>query len=89
MTKKLVLNLPSFGKGNWWVEITTNEPFCKYYFGPFEHPQEAENLRPGYVEDLEKEGAKEIKAVIKRCQPAKLTIFEEKNRVESDGQRTY
>jgi hypothetical protein len=61
----------------WWVEIVTESPKCVYYFGPFTTAKEARAAQPGYVEDLEQEGAKGIKVEIKRCKPAKLTIFEE------------
>lgn len=62
---------------NWWVEISTTEPHCTYYFGSFQYYQEAEVMCPGYVEDLQMEGAKEIKALIKCCKPNKLTVFDE------------
>jgi hypothetical protein len=71
--KKLMINLPRFGQGNWWIEITTFEPDCTYYFGPFLNSQEASHLCPGYIEDLVNEGAEKISAVIKLCCPAELT----------------
>ncbi|MBD3880787.1 DUF1816 domain-containing protein [Phormidium tenue FACHB-886] len=61
----------------WWVEVITESPSCVYYFGPFATPKEAEAAKSGYIEDLEEEGAKGIKTAIKRCKPAKLTIFDE------------
>jgi hypothetical protein len=64
---------------NWWVEITTAEPRCLYYFGPFQTCQEAEEASPGYVEDLEAEQAKEIQTVVKCCQPSHLTLCDESN----------
>jgi hypothetical protein len=60
-----------------WVEITTKQPCCTYYFGPFLSPQEAQWFLPGYVEDLEEEGYEEIRIQFKQCQPKELTIFEE------------
>ncbi len=57
----------------WWVEISTAQPPCLYYFGPFKTAQEAEANQPGYVEDLESEGAQGINSCIKQCQPEKLT----------------
>ncbi|MEB3339055.1 MAG: DUF1816 domain-containing protein [Leptolyngbyaceae bacterium] len=57
-----------------WVEISTIEPDCTYYFGPFQSRAEAEAHQAGYIEDLENEGAKQIKATIKRCNPQVLTI---------------
>jgi hypothetical protein len=74
--KKLILNLPRLGRGDWWVEVTTADPNCIYYFGPFINFAEADDLRPGYVQDLVNEGAQSISAVIKRCQPAELTKCE-------------
>lgn len=60
----------------WWVEVSTTEPRCVYYFGPFASSQEAETARPGYLEDLEREGAKGILTNIKRCKPKSVTIVE-------------
>lgn len=57
----------------WWVEITTAEPNCTYYFGPFEDHTEAKSAHSGYVEDLAGEGAQDIKVEIKRCKPTELT----------------
>jgi hypothetical protein len=62
---------------DWWVEITTAQPRCTYYFGPFRRSIEAKGAYGGYVEDLEGEGAMGIAVNIKRCQPAALTICEE------------
>ncbi len=68
--------LPKLGMP-WWVEITTTTPACIYYFGPFESFVEAQAFCPGYVEDLEGEGARGLKTSIKRCQPEVLTIAED------------
>lgn len=59
---------------HWWVEIQTTVPLCTYYFGPFETQQEARDARTGYVEDLHCEGARDIIAVVKQCQPNILTL---------------
>lgn len=61
----------------WWVEITTTEPRCKYYFGPFQNSSEAGAASPGYVEDLESEEAQGIAINIKYCKPNVLTVFDE------------
>lgn len=61
----------------WWVEITTDNPRCTYYFGPFLTAKEAEESKAGYIEDLEQEGALNIRVAIKRCKPAILTIFDD------------
>ena len=58
----------------WWIEISTSQPNCLYYFGPFANSKEAERLMAGYVEDLEGESAQGIKTKIKRCKPDKLTV---------------
>lgn len=75
--RKLILNLTRLGIGNWWVEVTTSDPGCVYYFGPFLDFEEASEMRPGYVQDLINEGAQEIRTVIKRCHPAELTKCDE------------
>ncbi len=63
----------------YWVKITTANPVCTYYFGPFISHKEADTAKPGFVEDLKEEGAKEIKVGIERCKPKQLTIFDELN----------
>lgn len=66
-----------FGQA-WWVEITTAEPRCIYYFGPFQSSTEAATACPGYIEDLKGEKAQGIEVIVKRCkQPDELTIFDE------------
>jgi Domain of unknown function (DUF1816) len=75
--KNLITNFLPTNRQNWWVEITTVEPPCTYYFGPFQNHQEASVMCPGYIEDLQIERAKEIKALIKCCKPDKLTVFDE------------
>lgn len=62
---------------SWWVEVTTAQPRCTYYFGPFERSKEASTASPGYIEDLEGEGAQGIQVSIKRCSPEVLTICAE------------
>jgi hypothetical protein len=58
----------------WWVEISTTEPKCTYYFGPFVDAKEADKAVSGYIEDLESESARGIQVQIKRCKPERLTI---------------
>lgn len=60
----------------WWVKIATEMPHCTYYFGPFDSVTEANETQPGYVEDLEREGAKGITVDISQSQPKTLTICE-------------
>lgn len=59
---------------SWWVEINTSVPLCTYYFGPFDSQSEARDSRSGYVDDLFQEGARDIVALIKHCQPKNLTL---------------
>lgn len=61
----------------WWVEVTTENPRCTYYFGPFSTEKEAADAKGGYIEDLEKEGALGVQFDIKRCKPAQLTVFDD------------
>lgn len=58
----------------WWVEIVTDLPRCTYYFGPFDSDKEASSNTPGYIEDLESEGAQRLSIRIKQCQPSELTL---------------
>jgi Domain of unknown function (DUF1816) len=61
----------------WWVEVKTDEPRCVYYFGPFSDEATAQSSHSGYIEDLEKEGAKNITVAIKRCKPEQLTVADD------------
>lgn len=61
----------------WWVEVKTDFPRCTYYFGPFLSAQAADAEKPGYIEDLQGEGAQGISVEIKRFKPTKLTISED------------
>ncbi|NJP08906.1 MAG: DUF1816 domain-containing protein [Leptolyngbyaceae cyanobacterium RU_5_1] len=76
-------NLLDFVGLAWWVELVTDSPRCIYYFGPFLTEQEAETAKPGYVEDLQQEGAQGITFAIKRCKPARLTIDDEPGETRS------
>ena len=58
----------------WWVKVKTQSPDCLYYFGPFDSRSEAKGKQTGYMEDLVKEGAKNVVPVVSRSQPAQLTI---------------
>ncbi|BAB73117.1 DUF1816 domain-containing protein [Anabaena sp. FACHB-709] len=75
--KEITINtFNTFGLA-WWVEITTQNPCCTYYFGPFLNSAEAKLAIKGYVEDLETEGAQGIGVNVKRCKPNNLTIAED------------
>jgi Domain of unknown function (DUF1816) len=60
----------------WWVRISTMQPNCTYYFGPFACKEEAGTAIAGYIEDLENEAAQGIQAQIRRSKPLYLTIEE-------------
>ena len=61
----------------WWVEVKTINPFCVYYFGPFETMKEAQLNQDGYIEDLVEEKAYGISVELKQCLPNNLTVFTE------------
>jgi hypothetical protein len=67
-------NTINYYRQDWWIEILTAQPKCTYYFGPFDHLEEATGSIKDYVEDLEHESAQGIQTQIKRCKPEKLTI---------------
>ncbi len=67
----------------WWIEVKTESPACIYYFGPFGSSQNAETAKPGYIEDLQAEGAQNIVSVVKRCKPSELTIADDMGELPS------
>jgi hypothetical protein len=69
-------NAPCTSNGQlcWWIEINTSVPLCTYYFGPFDSKAEARDSRTGYIDDLCREGARDIVTLIKHCQPNSLMI---------------
>jgi len=66
--------LSDFVHSAWWLEVTTSDPHCTYYFGPFDQAAEAEAASAGYIQDLEEEGAQGISTHVKRCNPKAMTI---------------
>lgn len=73
--KNFFSGLLSFFSNPWWVKITTAEPNCVYYFGPFDDEAEALQAKPGYVEDLQQEGALQIQTSLHNIpEPTELTI---------------
>lgn len=73
--KSLVNQLIGLYRKNWWLQISTESPYCDYFFGPFESESEAVKARPGYVEDLEQEGSELLSvSVVRRQAPTELTI---------------
>lgn len=77
MKNELWLNTLELLGMAWWIEVTTESPKCTYYFGPYVSADEAKTEQAGFIADLEGEGAQSIRATIKRCRPAQLTIEEE------------
>ncbi|MEB3342282.1 DUF1816 domain-containing protein [Okeania sp.] len=75
--KETFVNILNLSGIAWWVKISTTNPHCTYYFGPFVTDQEAKNAETGYIEDLEGEGAQVIQVSIEQCQPEELTISDE------------
>ena len=63
----------------YWINITTKQPSCIYYFGPFDSYAEAKQMRHGYIEDLVEEKAIGISVKIERCLPVRLTITDEES----------
>ena len=73
--KNFFSNLFDFFSTPWWIKITTAEPNCIYYFGPFESEKEALQYQPGFIEDLKQENAQQIATSIQRCStPSQLTV---------------
>ncbi len=83
--KELLIKLLEFLGLACWIEISTDNPRCIYYFGPFFTQAEAESAQDGYIEDLKAEGAMGISVKFKRFKPQELTIFDE---VEEMGKLT-
>ncbi len=82
MKEILIQVLNFFGLAN-WVKITTENPPCTYYFGPFLSEKEARREQQGYLDDLSEEGAKGIKVQVRRFKPTELTIFDDLGETDS------
>jgi hypothetical protein len=64
----------------WWTKLYTKNPFCIYYFGPFEQAEEARKSQYGYIEDLENEDATVVFVKILQINPQDLTVeYKNKN----------
>jgi Domain of unknown function (DUF1816) len=63
---------------HWWLKITTVQPQCVYYFGPFTSKKEAAANIAGYQADLEAEQAKVVEIKLNQAYPpAQLTFCPE------------
>lgn len=83
-----LLRLIDFFGFAWWVKVKTDTPHCTYYFGPFLDRQQAEKEKPGYLEDLQIEGAQGISVSVKRCKPTKLTVYDELSQAPAKSLRS-
>ncbi len=73
--KNLFSSILSFFSTAWWIKITTAEPNCIYYFGPFDNESKAAQAKFGFIEDLESEGAQQIQSSLQQSrEPEQLTI---------------
>lgn len=62
----------------WWLKITTAQPQCVYYFGPFSSQREATSNIAGYRADLEAEQARIVDVKLNQTYPpAQLTFCPE------------
>ena len=65
--EKLIRNFGNKLGLAWWAKVETDEPITTYWYGPFLTKSSLkENLVP-FIEDLSKEGSKNIKHSIIRC----------------------
>lgn len=73
--KNIIDKIVKFFSKAWWLEISTEAPSCEYYFGPFSSEREALQEKPGYLEDIEREGSQIRQVSIAHRQaPPELTI---------------
>ncbi len=70
----MVWSIKSWKAKAWWVKVDTLSPKCRYYFGPFNSLEEAQEHHLDYIEDLKEEGAEGIYYTIERGNPKNLTI---------------
>ncbi len=70
-TKGLLVHRSSVRTADWWVEI-------HLLLWSFLRREEADSLSPEYIENLEADGAMEIIATVKHCQPESPTVYEDK-----------
>lgn len=85
--KELLTQILNFLGLACWINLTTENPRCTYYFGPFLTKKEARENQQGYIDDLLEEGAKEIKISMRRFKPTELTIFDDLGEFNNPSQR--
>ncbi|PSN19415.1 hypothetical protein C7271_07410 [filamentous cyanobacterium CCP5] len=61
---------------SWWIKVTTYQPACTYFFGPFESRNEAIWHQPGFLEDLQAEQPMGLMVDFFRGEPEALTIVD-------------
>jgi Domain of unknown function (DUF1816) len=76
LEERLAYRLEPLGLA-YWLEVVTDNPSCLYYFGPFATSAQARQSEPGYLEDLEHEGAHVLVTKVQRCRPKSLTVFQD------------
>jgi len=60
----------------WWAKVQTASPTTTYWYGPFLTKRSLKDNLKDFLNDLNKEGSKEIKHTIVRCKKEEpLTIY--------------
>ena len=57
-----------------WLKVRTQAPECVYFFGPFNSSREARDHQDGYITDLVREGARDIRVTLQNKEPQVLTL---------------
>jgi hypothetical protein len=74
LEKTLEENISTSNELMWWTKLYTKNPFCIYYFGPFDKVEDAKESRSGYIEDLENEGSTIVFLRFLQLNPQDLTV---------------
>ena len=59
----------------WWAKIETNQPSGTYWFGPFITKRSLKENMSSFIQDLEDEGAENIKHSFVRCKKDEPLTF--------------
>ena len=65
--KKLIRNLGNKLGLAWWAKVETENPFATYWYGPFLTKRGLKQNLTVFLGDLTKEGSKNIRHSIVRC----------------------